>query len=323
MNGQGIGRRLFLGSAVGALALRPSHTAQADTTFTNFSFAATGAPTPRTMPERLSDIVNVKDWGAVGNGSTPDSAAIQAAIDYCSSTTGGKTAGGTVFFPPGQYFINARLSVGSNSAVPATGLAPAVSLVGCGKQGAVLSGSMDDFMISKGVYAYDGIARVDGLGFMTAYNGASSGCLKVTRPGVLVNECDFRGTRVQLDASAAEGALIMGCSAGGGGPFSGCIGMYLGTGCTAIDCRHGGFYIAYALSGNGPNLIACSAEQANIAIRVGWGPSGEVDTYGATMQGFQTERSGTQLDLYNCNGGFFTGAAFTGVDAPLGEFATI
>jgi pectate lyase-like protein len=319
MNGQGIRRRLFLGSAVGALALRPSRTAQADATFTNFSFAATGAPTPRTMPERLSDIINVKDWGAVGNGSTPDSAAIQAAIDYCSSTAGGKPAGGTVFFPNGIYQLTARLSVGSNSVDPNTGLAPAVSLVGCGHDGSRLTGSIDDFMISKGSYTYDGIARVEALGFMTNYDGANSGCIKITRPGVLISAIDFRGTRTQLDASAADGALILGCAAGAGGAFSSDVGMYLGSGCTAIDCRHGGFYIAYALSGNGPNLIACSAEGTNIAIRIGWGPSGEVDTYGATIQGFQTEACGTQIDLYNCNGGFFAAGVLTGVTAVLGN----
>jgi hypothetical protein len=38
--------------------------AQAETTFTNFSFAATEAPTARTMPARLSNFINVKDWAA-------------------------------------------------------------------------------------------------------------------------------------------------------------------------------------------------------------------------------------------------------------------
>src|SRR5215813_7605157 len=84
-----IPRRLFLGSAVGALALRPSRRAQADTAFTNFRFAATGAPAARTMPERLSDVINVKDWGAVGNNTGDDSTAIQNAIDYCISLGGG------------------------------------------------------------------------------------------------------------------------------------------------------------------------------------------------------------------------------------------
>jgi hypothetical protein len=34
------------------------------------------------MPDRLSDIINVKDWGALGNQVANDTAAIQAAINY-------------------------------------------------------------------------------------------------------------------------------------------------------------------------------------------------------------------------------------------------
>lgn len=42
--------------------------------------------------------VNITDFGAVGNGSTDDTAAIQAAIDSLSS-------GGSVYFPPGVYNV--------------------------------------------------------------------------------------------------------------------------------------------------------------------------------------------------------------------------
>jgi len=47
-------------------------------------------------------IINVKDaaYGAVGNGSTDDRVAIQAALDAVPA------AGGCVFFPPGIYLVN-------------------------------------------------------------------------------------------------------------------------------------------------------------------------------------------------------------------------
>lgn len=54
----------------------------------------------RQLSQILSEsAVNVKDFGATGNGSSNDTAAIQAAIDSLGS------AGGTVYFPPGTYRI--------------------------------------------------------------------------------------------------------------------------------------------------------------------------------------------------------------------------
>ncbi|WP_413207570.1 glycosyl hydrolase family 28-related protein [Rhodospirillum sp. A1_3_36] len=53
---------------------------------------------------------DVKDYGATGNGTTNDQPAIQSAINDAQSA-----GGGTIFFPPGTYQIDAGLTVsGSN-----------------------------------------------------------------------------------------------------------------------------------------------------------------------------------------------------------------
>lgn len=50
-------------------------------------------------------VVNVKNFGATGDGTTDDTAAIQAAIDAV------EVSGGIVFFPSGSYLISAFLTV--------------------------------------------------------------------------------------------------------------------------------------------------------------------------------------------------------------------
>ncbi len=60
-------------------------------------------------------VFNVKDYGAVGNGSTDDTTAIQAALNAANTATGG-----IVFFPGGfNYLISAPLVIYSNTTVSA------------------------------------------------------------------------------------------------------------------------------------------------------------------------------------------------------------
>jgi hypothetical protein len=47
---------------------------------------STGSTTSRSLSDRFADIKNVKDFGALGNGSHDDTANIQAAVDWTNST---------------------------------------------------------------------------------------------------------------------------------------------------------------------------------------------------------------------------------------------
>lgn len=78
-----------------------------------------------TVQTKLRESISVKDFGAVGNGSTNDAAAIQAAITFAAST------GAEVFIPRGTYFI------GSTTIQ----MVSQVSLFGEGLQVSVIKGS--------------------------------------------------------------------------------------------------------------------------------------------------------------------------------------
>jgi hypothetical protein len=73
----------------------------------------------RTVDSKLKDFTNAKDFGAVGDGSTDDTAAITAAITAVVAL-----GGGNVYLPPGNYKISSTLTLPGR-----------VSLIGAGTPG--------------------------------------------------------------------------------------------------------------------------------------------------------------------------------------------
>lgn len=67
---------------------------------------STGSTASRNLQDRFADVVNVKDFGAVGDGVADDTAAIQAAINFCASRNGGY-----INIPSGVYKISSTLSI--------------------------------------------------------------------------------------------------------------------------------------------------------------------------------------------------------------------
>jgi Pectate lyase superfamily protein len=107
------------------------------TTFTTWPFAATGATALRTLPNRLADVHNVKDFGAKGDGITDDYAAIMAAYNWTTNTSRG-----TIFFPPGTYYISQPLPFGDADA--------GVNAVFSGVMGAsIITGNFANYIFNR------------------------------------------------------------------------------------------------------------------------------------------------------------------------------
>lgn len=75
---------------------------------TNTAVLASGSTTPRQLADRFGEMPNVMDYSATGDGSTDDTAAIQAAI-----TDAVARQRGTVLLPSGQYRVTSTITIPS------------------------------------------------------------------------------------------------------------------------------------------------------------------------------------------------------------------
>jgi hypothetical protein len=89
-----------------AWVLRPAGTPSSESSKVSYTPAGTGA-VDTTVETKLRESVSVKDFGAVGDGVTDDTTAIQAAIDHLSTT------GGKLIIPSGTYRHSGISSTGT------------------------------------------------------------------------------------------------------------------------------------------------------------------------------------------------------------------
>ena len=126
--------------------------------------------------DKGGQVFNVKAYGAIGDGSTDDTVAIQAA------DTAARAVKGTVYFPQGTYLTTASLFLATDS-----------HWLGAGKNQSIISGSASDYILIRAVKsgtsktAHTNIS-MDGIGVYSSY-GACATIESVTN--VAVWNCHF------------------------------------------------------------------------------------------------------------------------------------
>lgn len=157
-----------------------------------YTALSTGSSTARTLAVRFADMVNVKDWGALGNIVHDDAANINAAIVYVS-THG--TGGGGVFFPQGSYLHNTAITLKSS-----------VTLWGQGGAGLIWGGGATP-QITSATTGYLSEAGIVGLDLAS---GAASRSILLNSPW----RCVIRDVTVNA-SSATSIVLDIVCNASG------------------------------------------------------------------------------------------------------------
>ena len=174
--------------------------------FSQSEVLATGSTTARTLAARFSDIVNVKDFGAVGDGTTDDAIAIQAAITAASRAVilaedWDKGSGGTVFFPRGVYRSTAGFTI----------IVDSVSLVGEGPHCSVIR--MDANATTDAIYFGNGTGA--GRNCQIRDLGIYASSRTLFRDGVNIDSCTWPVlNNVKVTNAAGYGFRIRGTQQG-------------------------------------------------------------------------------------------------------------
>jgi hypothetical protein len=285
-------RALSAGLGVGALALLAPR-ASADTPFSSFAFPATGAPTARTLPDRLGELKNVKDFGAKGNGVADDTAAIQAAFN--------QAAYAAVYFPPGGYRVTSPIRITGGPFGHYVYGAPAA-----------IHANFDDYIFrfeaNPGSQAF---ARIQGLHIANDSASTASGSILISEgQNCVVRECSFASMR-NITFRACISSTVHNCWLRGNDPLGnripGSIGIFSGghdpsapvSGSVNISiqgCDFGGFYSGIRIQG-AASVKDCRIEVCTYGVEVGKTENGGTFTSSAQLEHLEMEACGTFVSV--------------------------
>jgi Pectate lyase superfamily protein len=275
------------------------------TSFTSYAFPTTGTPTARTLPDRLAEIKNVKDFGATGDGVTDDWAAITATINW---TTGNASNRGTIFFPPGTYYVSQPIIVGGGNFI-LSGVAGASTIIGNFAEYVLKrdnpNTNTDPGSVIENLTVVNQHATGGGIRMGACVCGAIRDCVVTANQAISNAINDTVAPETCLDFS------IENCTVSPGANVSGSNGIMSIADGPIYNCRVIGFETGMRFwAGEGcMNVLGCYFEQ-NI-VGIAFGPPTVVSggTGGVTVSGCRFKDNGTAIkfDSTGRGGGNFLG----------------
>lgn len=267
---------------------------------------AFGTTYSRTLAERFSDVLNVKDFGATGDGTTDDTSAIQECID-AANTRGASVGGCSVYFPAGTYLVTSSL------------LTPAKAylLTGDGHVSKI-TGNFADYIIRRAseVGTPEGPITIERLHINNSnLDATAAGCVR-PGPGVMVTMRDLRLTGVNgIDVpDSVFTATIENCRiVASQQPTSGTsIGIHGGA-CNIVKCDITGFNEGLRVYGANLSMSGCRLEVNGIGLRTARDRDGNNKGFArASITGITMEANDTAMYLESITSTFIAGIGFQG-----------
>jgi hypothetical protein len=162
-----------------------------------YGVTALGSTTQRSLANRFGEVVNIKDFGAVGNGSTDDSAAFTAAFAALNEYD-------TLYIPAGHYIIDSDTLSDNyfqipNNYVTIQGSGSASSLIevtGSTAKGIIYANNKHNITISGIAFKSNNVANTVGGGFNAGNSTAiwfnyTDTTTSTNDGNILVDNCSF------------------------------------------------------------------------------------------------------------------------------------
>jgi Pectate lyase superfamily protein len=282
--------------ALGAASLLPKR-ADADVAFSSFAFPATGAPTPRTMPDRLAEIKNVLDFGADPTGGTDSTSAIQAAVNWTSGANRG-----TIYFPLGAYKVTAPITYNYNGNL---------SIHFLGAMGANIFGNVNGYIFDRALGTPNNTpgGRVfEKLNIINSH--AAGGCIRMgSTIGGAVRDCLLQGfidfTTEDAVGVSSKNIHIENCAFSNNGTVSGSHYIIIGGGGSILGCTLSGADTAVRAYGDGLYGAGNRSERCNTSWLFGLDSGGNnVGLRGLTLTSSSAEGCWTAYDFAGVVEGF-------------------